>query len=60
MQKFTTILGCAIAIAFLLGLATTLTRSTMIGFLDVLPVYILMGIAIFMMVYEAFFDKSSK
>ena len=60
MQKFTSILGCAIAIAFLLGLATTLTRSTMIGFLDVLPVYILMGVAIFMMVYEAFFDKSSK
>ena len=60
MQKLTTILGCAIAIAFLLGLATTLTRSTMIGFLDVLPVYILMGVAIFMMVYEAFFDKSSK
>ena len=60
MQRFTTIIGCAIAIAFLLGLATTLTRSTMIGFLDVLPVYILMGVAIFMMVYEAFFDKSSK
>ena len=60
MQKFTTILGCAIAIAFLIGLATTLTRSTMIGFLDVLPVYILMGVAIFMMLYEAFFDKSSK
>tara|TARA_A200000113_G_scaffold67142_1_gene58401 strand:- start:197 stop:379 length:183 start_codon:yes stop_codon:yes gene_type:complete len=60
MQKLTTILGCAVAIAFLLGLATTLTRSTMIGFLDVLPVYILMGVAIFMMVYEAFFDKSSK
>ena len=60
MQRFTTILGCTIAIAFLLGLATTLTRSTMIGFLDVLPVYILMGVAIFMMIYEAFFDKSSK
>ena len=60
MQRFTTIIGCAIAIAFLLGLATTLTRSTMIGFLDVLPVYILMGVAIFMMIYEAFFDKSSK
>ena len=60
MQKFTTILGCAVAIAFLLGLATTLTRSTMIGFFDVLPVYILMGVAIFMMIYEAFFDKSSK
>ena len=57
MQKFTTFLGSLLAIAFLLGLATTLTRSTMIGFFDVLPVYILMGIAIFMMVYEAFFDK---
>ena len=57
MQKFTTILGSLLAIAFLVGLATTLTRSPMIGFFDVLPVYILMGIAIFMMVYEAFFDK---
>ena len=57
MQKLTTLLGSLFAIAFLVGLATTLTRSTMIGFFDVLPVYILMGIAIFMMVYEAFFDK---
>ena len=57
MQKFTTLLGYLLAIAFLVGLATTLTRSTMIGFFDVLPVYILMGIAIFMMVYEAFIDK---
>ena len=57
MQKFTTFLGSLLAIAFLVGLATTLTRSTMIGFFDLLPVYILMGIAIFMMVYEAFFDK---
>ena len=57
MQKFTTLLGSLLAIAFLVGLATTLTRSSMIGFFDVLPVYILMGIAIFMMVYEAFFDK---
>ena len=57
MQKFTTFLGSLLAIALLVGLATTLTRSTMIGFFDVLPVYILMGIAIFMMVYEAFFDK---
>tara|TARA_B100001063_G_scaffold235111_1_gene253328 strand:+ start:48 stop:224 length:177 start_codon:yes stop_codon:yes gene_type:complete len=57
MQKFTTFLGSLLAIAFLIGLATTLTRSSMIGFFDVLPVYILMGIAIFMMIYEAFFDK---
>ena len=57
MQKFTTFLGSLLAIAFLVGLATTLRRSPMIGFFDVLPVYILMGVAIFMMVYEAFFDK---
>ena len=57
MQKFTTFLGSLLAIAFLVGLATTLTRSPMLGFFDVLPVYILMGVAIFMMVYEAFFDK---
>ena len=57
MQKFTTFLGSLLPIVFLVGLAFTLTRSSMIGFFDVLPVYILMGIAIFMMVYEAFFDK---
>ena len=57
MQKFTTLLGSLLASAFLIGLATTLTRSSMIGFFDVVPVYILMAIAIFMMVYEAFFDK---
>ena len=52
-----TIIGLSFAIFFLVGLATTLTRSMMIGFLDVLPVYILMAIAIIMMIYEAFFDK---
>ena len=57
MQKFTTLLGSILAASFLIGLAKTLTRSTMIGFFDVLPVYILMAIAIFMMVYEAFFDR---
>ena len=48
MQKFTTLLGTILAASFLIGLATTLTRSTMISFFDVLPVYILMAIAIFM------------
>ena len=57
LNKFTKFLGSALAAAFLIGLATTLTRSSMISFFDVLPVYILMAIAIFMMVYEAFFDK---
>ena len=57
LNKITTLLGSALAAAFLIGLATTLTRSSMISFFDVLPVYILMAVAIFMMVYEAFFDK---
>jgi len=57
LNKFTTFLGSVLAAAFLIGLATTLTRSSMIGFWDVLPVYILMTLAIFMMIYEAFFDK---
>ena len=58
MSKITTIIGLSFAIYFLVGLATTLTRSMMIDFVDVLPVYILMVVAIIMMIYEAFFDKS--
>jgi hypothetical protein len=57
MDKITTIIGVALCTIFLIGLATTLTRSMMIGFKDVLPVYILMGIVIAMMFYEAFGDK---
>jgi hypothetical protein len=58
LNNITKILGSLLATAFLVGLATTLTRSSMIGFWDVLPVFILMAIAIFMMVYEAFFDNN--
>ena len=58
MNKITTVVGLSFAVFFLIGLATTLTKSMMIGFLDVLPVYILMAAAIIMMIYEAFFDKS--
>ena len=57
MNKITTLIGLSFAVFFLIGLATTLTRSMMITFWDVLPVYLLMGIAVFMMLYEAFFDK---
>ena len=57
LNKISTLLGSLLATLFLIGLATTLTRSSMIGFWDVLPVYILMATAIFMMFYEAFFDK---
>ena len=58
LNNITKFLGSLLASAFLIGLATTLTRSSMIGFWDVLPVFILMAIAIFMMIYEAFFDKN--
>jgi hypothetical protein len=44
MNKITTIIGCGLAGAFLIGLATTLSISMMIGFKDVLPVYILYGL----------------
>tara|TARA_Y100001935_G_scaffold222078_1_gene196660 strand:+ start:253 stop:435 length:183 start_codon:yes stop_codon:yes gene_type:complete len=56
-EKITKIIGCFLAIIFLVGLATTLTRSPMIGFFDVLPVFIVMTLAIGMMLYEAFFAK---
>ena len=57
LNNITKFIGTFLAAIFLIGLATTLTRSSMIGFWDVLPVFILMAIAIFMMIYEAFFDK---
>ena len=57
MNKLVTLIGLSFAIFFLVGLATTLTRSMMISFFDVLPVYILMILAISMMLYEAFGDK---
>ena len=56
MNKLTLLIGVFLAIFFLGGLATTLTRSMMIGFFDVLPVYIFMGIAIGMMLYEAYIE----
>ena len=57
LNKISTFLVSCLATIFLIGLATTLTRSSMIGFWDVLPVYILMALAIVMMIYEAYFDK---
>ena len=56
-KKIATIAGCVMCIAFLGGLTTTLTRSMMIVFKDVLPVYILLVIVIIMMLYAAFYDK---
>ena len=56
INKLTMLFAVFVAILFLGGLATTLTRSMMIGFYDVLPVYIFMGIAITMMLYEAYIE----
>ena len=56
INKLTMLFAVFMAILFLGGLATTLTRSMMIGFYDVLPVYIFMGIAITMMLYEAYIE----
>ena len=56
INKLTMLFAVFMAILFLGGLATTLTRSMMIGFYDVLPVYIFMGIAIGMMLYEAYIE----
>ena len=60
MNKITTLIGLSFAVFFLVGLATTLTRSMLITVVDVIPVYLLMGAAIFMIVYEAFFDKDNR
>ena len=57
IKKLTMLVGVTMAIFFLGGLATTLTRSMMIGFFDVLPVFIFMGIAIGMMLYEAYIES---
>ena len=56
INKLTMLFAVIMAISFFGGLATTLTRSMMIGFYDVLPVYIFMGIAIGMMLYEAYIE----
>ena len=57
ISKLTTLIGIALAVAFLVGLSSTLTRSPSIGFWDILPAYIFVAISIGMMLYEAYADK---
>ena len=59
-KKTITILGTSLSILFLVGLATTLTKSPMIGFLDILPVYLIMGLAIIMILVETFENLKNK
>jgi hypothetical protein len=57
INKLTTFIGVLLAIAFLVGLTSTLTRSPSIGFWDILPAYIFVAISIGMMLYEVYADK---
>ena len=57
INKLSTAIGVLLAIAFLVGLSSTLTRSPSIGFWDILPAYIFVAISIGMMLYEAYADK---
>ena len=57
ISKVTTLLGVLLAIAFLVFLSSTLTRSPSIGFWDILPAYIFVAISIGMMFYDTFSGK---
>ena len=52
INKIAAIIGTSITIIFLLGVTITLNASNMITFFDILPVWIIMGAAIFMMMVE--------
>jgi hypothetical protein len=57
IHKLTTIIGVGLAVAFLVGLSSTLTRSPSIGFWDILPAYIFVAISLAMMFYDTFSNK---
>ena len=57
INKLTTIIGVGLAVAFLIGLSSTLTRSPSIGFWDILPAYIFVAISLAMMFYDTFSNK---
>ena len=57
ISKLTTLIGVSLAVAFLVGLSSTLTRSPSIGFWDILPAYIFVAISIGMMFYDTFSNK---
>ena len=54
INKVAGVIGTSIAIVFLLGVTVTLNKSPMISMLDILPVYIIMAVSIFMMCVELY------
>ena len=52
INKIAAIIGTGLTVVFLVGLTVTLNASNMITIFDILPVYIIMGAAIFMMMIE--------
>ena len=52
INKIAAIIGTGLTVVFLIGLTVTLNASNMITIFDILPVYIIMGAAIFMMMVE--------
>jgi len=52
INKIAAIIGTGLTVVFLIGLTVTLNASNMITVFDILPVYIIMGAAIFMMMIE--------
>ena len=52
INKIAAIIGTDLTVVFLIGLTVTLNASNMITIFDILPVYIIMGAAIFMMMIE--------
>jgi len=54
INKICSILGCSLAVVYLGGLAITLTGSPIINFTLALPVWIVIGIAFIMMLYDLY------
>ena len=54
ITKICSVIGCLLAIIYLGGLAVTLTGSPIINFKLALPVWIVIGIAFAMMIYDLY------
>ena len=52
INKINAVVGTLFAMLFFAGITVTLNKSNMITFLDVLPVYIIMGGTFYMMSIE--------